>query len=141
MAGFFNNSFKTRLAQKEGYRSNFEKSIALQISGSLGVNPKDLYEKKVIKYIKPETSRTYLADFELPNNIIIEAKGRWTLEERKKMMDIISCNPHLDIRIIFQDPHVRISKGAKTTYAEWCNKHNIKWAAYSIPKQWFEEKK
>ena len=54
----------------------------------MGVNPKDLYEKKVIKYIKPETPRTYLADFELPNNIIIEAKGRWTLEERKKMMDI-----------------------------------------------------
>ena len=49
-------------------------------------------------------------------------------------------HPELDIRMVFQNPNGKIRKGSKTTYAIFCDKHEIKWASKTIPTAWYEEK-
>ena len=49
-------------------------------------------------------------------------------------------HPELDIRIVFQNPNGKIRKGSKTTYANFCDKHEIIWASKEIPTQWLGEK-
>jgi len=124
-------------AIKHGYRSGFEHTVADQLSEAK-INFE--YETTVINYIKPETNHTYTIDFTLPNGILVETKGRWVLEDRKKHLLIKKQHPELDIRMVFQNPNGKIRKGSKTTYAVFCDKHEIKWASKTIPTAWYEEK-
>jgi hypothetical protein len=49
----------------------------------------------------------------------------------------VKDNPDIDLRMVFQAPFNKISKKSKTTYAQWCEKHGIKWAsAHAIPIDW-----
>ena len=96
------------------------------------------YETMQITYVVPEVSRSYTPDFILPNNVIIEAKGRWTIEDRKKHLLIKKQHPTLDIRIVFQNANTKIRKGSKTTYGNFCDKHGIIWANKEIPKSWYK---
>ena len=122
-------------AIKHGYRSGFEHKVADQLSE----NKIDLeYEKTIINYIKPETKHTYTIDFTLPNGILVETKGRWVIEDRKKHLLIKKQHPELDIRLVFQNAKTKIRKGSKTTYADWCDKNGIIWAEKNIPKSWFK---
>ena len=98
------------------------------------------YENTVIKYIKPQTNHTYTIDFTLPNGILVETKGRWVLEDRKKHMLIKDQHPELDIRMVFQNPRGKIRKGSKTTYADFCDKHGIIWAEKTVPEERYAEK-
>ena len=68
-------------AIKHGYRSGFEHKVSGELTEA---KVKFEYEVTVIPYIKPETNHTYTIDFTLPNGILVETKGRWVLEERKK---------------------------------------------------------
>jgi|TARA_B100000073_G_scaffold60564_1_gene44907 hypothetical protein len=122
-------------AIKHGYRSGFEHRVADQLSEN---KVKFKYEDTQIDYIKPETHHKYTVDFTLPNGILVETKGRWVLEDRKKHLLIKSQHPELDIRIVFQNPKGKIRKGSKTTYADWCDKHGIIWADKEIPKDWLK---
>ena len=124
-------------AIKHGYRSGFEHKVADQLNEA---KIDFEYETKVIDYIKPETNHTYTIDFTLPNGILVETKGRWVLEDRKKHLLIKDQHPDLDIRIVFQNPNGKIRKGSKTTYANFCDKHGIKWAGKTIPDAWYKEK-
>ena len=122
-------------AIKHGYRSGFEHKVADQLSE----NKIDFeYEKTIINYIKPETKHTYTIDFTLPNGILVETKGRWVIEDRKKHLLIKKQHPELDIRLVFQNAKTKIRKGSKTTYADWCDKDGIIWAEKNIPKSWFK---
>ena len=49
-------------------------------------------------------------------------------------------HPELDIRFVFMNPNGKIRKGSKTTYANFCDKHDIIWAAKTIPQEWYNEK-
>jgi len=123
-----------RNAIKHGYRSGFELKVAEQL------NEESIqfgYEDTVINYIKPETRHKYTIDFSLPNGILVETKGRWTLEDRKKHLLVKAQHPELDIRIVFQSASTKISKGSKTTYADFCIKHNIIWAEKKVPESWY----
>jgi len=124
-------------AIKHGYRSGFEHRVADQLKESK-INFD--YEITVINYIKPETQHKYTVDFTLPNGILIETKGRWVLEDRKKHLLIKQQHPELDIRIVFQNPNGKIRKGSKTTYSNFCDKHEILWANKEIPVSWISEK-
>jgi hypothetical protein len=129
-----------RIKKINGYRSKFENSIGTQLSEHK-INPKKIYETTVIDYVKPKTHHTYTVDFALPNGILIEAKGRWVLEDRKKHMLIRDQHPELDIRFVFMNSKGKIRKGSKTTYADFCNKHGILWADKVIPNEWLKSKK
>ena len=125
-------------AIKHGYRSGFEHKVADQLNEQ---KIKFEYETTVIDYIKPETHHTYTIDFTLPNGILIETKGRWVLEDRKKHLLIKKQHPELDIRMVFMRPNNRLNKNSRTTYAQWCDKNNIKWANKYVPDEWIRETK
>ncbi len=125
-------------AIKHGYRSGFEHKVSDQLKEN---KIKFEYETTVIDYIKPETKHTYTIDFTLPNGILVETKGRWVLEDRKKHLLIKKQHPELDIRMVFQSSKTKIRKGSKTTYAMYCDKHDIPWAEKVIPESWIKEKK
>ena len=107
-----------RNAIKHGYRSGFEHKVSDQLKEN---KIKFEYETTVIPYIKPETKHTYTIDFTLPNGILVETKGRWVAEDRKKHLLIKKQHPELDIRIVFMSGKTIIRKGSKTTYGDWCD--------------------
>lgn len=120
---------------KYGYRSGLEDRISTQLK-SLSVPVK--YEELKIKYEVHEV-RTYTPDFELPNGIIIESKGRFVVADRKKHLLIKKQRPDLDIRFVFSNSRAKINKGSKTTYGMWCDKHGFLYADKLIPKEWLDE--
>jgi len=124
-------------AIKHGYRSGFEHKVSDQLKESKIAFE---YETTVIPYIKPETKHTYTIDFTLPNGILVETKGRWVAEDRKKHLLIKKQHPELDIRMVFMSGKTKIRKGSKTTYGSYCDKHGIPWAEKLIPASWFSEK-
>ena len=129
---------KTRAnAIKHGYRSGFEHKVSDQLKEN---KIKFGYETTVIDYIRPQTNHTYTIDFTLPNGILVETKGRWVIEDRKKHLLIKKQHPELDIRIVFMSGKTKIRKGSKTTYGSYCDKHGIPWAEKTIPQEWFSEK-
>lgn len=121
---------------KYGFRSGLEEKVA-EFLTSKGV--KFTFETMKIPYVKPETKHTYSPDFILDNGIIIETKGRWLLDDRKKHILIRKQHPNLDIRILFQNANAKISKGSKTSYADFCEKHGIRYAHREIPVAWLKE--
>jgi hypothetical protein len=124
------------IAIKNGYRSGLEDKISEQLK-SLSVPVK--YEELKISYSVPESLHTYTPDFELPNGIIIESKGRFVAADRKKHLLIKQQYPHLDIRFVFSNSRAKINKGSKTSYADWCNKFGFLYADKLIPKGWIDE--
>jgi hypothetical protein len=121
-------------AIKNGYRSGLEDDISEQLR-KLDVPFK--YEELKIKYQVNET-RTYTPDFELPNGIIIESKGRFVSADRKKHLKVKEQYPKLDIRFVFSNSKGKINKGSKTTYAMWCDKYGFKYADKEIPEKWLK---
>jgi hypothetical protein len=120
---------------KHGYRSGLEDKVSKQLQES-GVSFE--YETLKIQYEVNETRR-YTPDFILPNGIIIETKGRFVAADRKKHLLIQQQHSHLDIRFVFSNSRAKLSKGAKSTYAEWCEKHNFLYADKEIPQEWLDE--
>ena len=127
----------TSKAIKNGYRSGLEDRISDQLK-SLSVPVR--YEEFKIKYVVPESLHTYTPDFELPNGIIIESKGRFVAADRKKHLLVQQQHPKLDIRFVFSNSKAKISKGSKTSYADWCIKHGFLYADKLIPEGWISEK-
>ena len=120
---------------KHGYRSGLEDRISEQLKG-LSVPFK--YEEFKIKYEVHET-RTYTPDFELPNGIIVESKGRFVAADRKKHLLVKKQHPELDIRFVFSNSKAKITKGSKTSYGDWCDKNGYIYADKLIPEKWIKE--
>jgi hypothetical protein len=130
----WNSNSKIRQAAiKYGYRSGLEHKISDMLTES---QIEFGYETTTIKYTIPERKSKYTVDFTLPNGILVETKGRWTTEDRKKHLLIRQQYPELDIRIVFQSAKSKIRKGSNTTYADFCDKHGIIWAEKKIPESW-----
>ena len=122
-------------AIKNGYRSGLEDVISEDLK-KRGVDFG--YETVKIKWQLIE-SKTYTPDFILPNGIIIESKGRFVLDDRKKHLKVREQNPDLDIRFVFSNSRNKIRKGSKTTYAMWCEKNNFLYADKRIPDEWINK--
>ena len=113
------------------FRSKLEESVASLLEG-LGVSYE--YENEKLSYT---IEHTYTPDFKLPNYIYLEAKGYWAPEDRRKILNVKKSNPEIDLRMVFQSPYNTISKKSKTTYAQWCERHDIPWSSYQdIPIEW-----
>tara|TARA_R100000278_G_scaffold40947_1_gene36087 strand:- start:169 stop:567 length:399 start_codon:yes stop_codon:yes gene_type:complete len=115
------------------YRSGLEDNVIKDLEFRK-VNFK--YEKRVILYFKPSTKHKYTPDIELDNGVLIEIKGFFKREDRKKHLLVKEQQPKLDIRFIFGNSKNKIYKGSKTSYADWCIKHGFKFADKIIPKEW-----
>ena len=127
---------KRKVLKKKTFRSGLEDTTALQIKSK---GAKLLYETSKIKYTIPESDHVYTPDFILPNGIIVETKGRFMIDDRKKHLLIRAQHPDKDIRFVFTRSATKLYKGARTTYADWCVKYNFKFADKKIPDSWFNE--
>ena len=119
------------------YRSGLDK-VAAQLRDA-DIDAK--YEEYQIPYEIPASPHHYTPDFVLPNGIIIETKGVFDVDDRKKHLLIQKQYPKLDIRFVFSSSKTHIYKGSKTTYADWCNKYGFKFADKWIPDKWLRERK
>lgn len=128
---------KTKRHISASYRSGLEEFTSEYLR-ELGIEPK--YEKYYLEYIIPSSNHKYTPDFVLPNGIIIETKGLWDAEDRKKHLLIREQHPKLDIRFVFSRSKTPIYKGSKSTYASFCNKQGIQYADKVIPEEWLKEK-
>ena len=120
---------------KHGYRSGLEDRISEQLK-SLKV-PFKYEEFKIMDEVNEV--RTYTPDFELPNGIIIESKGRFVAADRKKHIIIKRQHPFLDIRFVFSNSRAKLYKGAKSTYGDWCSKYGFLYADKRIPDEWLTQ--
>ena len=113
------------------FRSKLEENVATLLS-ELGVSYE--YESCKVPYT---IQHNYCPDFVLPNHIYLETKGYWDAADRRKILAVKKDNPYIDLRMVFQSPFNTISKKSKTTYAKWCEKHDIPWTSYhNIPLDW-----
>ena len=132
---------KRAAALKHGYKSGLEHTVAEQITATLY----DLkYETESLNYVVPESRHKYTPDFVFIKRdgviMYIETKGRWTTADRMKMKHVLASNPDIDIRMVFQAPTQKISKGSKTTYESYANKLGIKYVGKKdIPAEWMAE--
>ena len=119
--------------QGVNFRSKFEATIAK----SLNANkiPYD-YEKIDLEYC---IIGSYKPDF-IFKNFIVEAKGYFSPEDRRKMLAVKEKHPSLDIRFCFQNAKTKLSRGKKRslTYAQWAERHGFLWSHGSIPEEWHE---
>ena len=123
-------------AIKAGYRSGLEHKTA------------EMLKKKKVKYTYEETKikwedyriRKYTPDFILHNGIVIETKGRFTREDRRKHLAIKrQYGKEYDIRFVFSNSRSKLEKGAKSSYGEWCTKNGFLYADKEIPQEWIDE--
>lgn len=132
---------------KGAHRSGLEDKIAKHLKEN---NIPYEYEKLRLAYVKwtcphcklPVTQNYYTPDFTFDKKdgtkLIIEAKGRFTAEDRTKMVSVKRDNPLSDIRLVFQrDQPIR--KGSKTTYSLWAKKHGFPFAFCLVPLTWCNE--
>ena len=129
---------------KHGFRSGLEEQVAADLERRAVPYA---FEDVVVPYTQPVKERKYSPDFRLPNDTIVETKGRFVTADRQKHLLIKEQHPELTIRFLFQNPNARISKTSQTTYAMWCEKNGFEYAKAatkakhrdgepSIPKEW-----
>ena len=121
-------------------RSGLERRIAEQLADA---SAPFYYERLTLRFTQPAKERKYTPDFIITTrtgkHIVLEVKGRWRLPDRQKMVWVIEQHPHLDIRMLFQSADVPIRKGSKTSYADWCDKNDIRWCNGRVPQRWLDE--
>jgi len=124
------------MAIKYGYRSGLKHQLSLYLD-----EHKVKYDYENIKIEWEDLAyRTYTPDFILYNGIIIETKGRFLAADRRKHVAIKKQHPKLDIRFVFTNSRAKLSKGAKSSYADWCIKHGFRYYDRIIPEDWLKEK-
>lgn len=124
-------------AIQRGYRSGLEDNIAKQLKRlNTGVE----YEPFKIPYYIPKSDHTYTPDFVLPNGIVIESKGRFTIEDRKKHILCKEQHPDMDLRFVFSSSKSKLRKGSKTTLAMWCDRNGFLYADRLVPESWITER-
>lgn len=128
------NHYSTGLIN--GFRSGLESKVADELRAQ-GVPVR--FEQLKIEYEIPTKKHKYTPDFELPNGIIIETKGRFLSKDRAKHLLVKAQHPEIDLRFVFQNPQARLSKSSATSYAMWSERNGFKFAKGSIPRAWIDE--
>lgn len=130
-------------------RSKFERRVAAELT-TLGV--KYEYETYVFTYASPIqgscvscggtnlfTFKSYTPDFYLPSqDRIIETKGKWTADDRKKMRLVIEQFPDEKWCMLFMRDN-KIHRNSNTRYSDYCTKYGIEFAIYEkegVPNKW-----
>ena len=125
------NKLKENHKKEIKFRSKLEERVATLLE-QLGISYE--YETEKLSYT---IEHTYTPDFVLPNYVYLETKGYWDAADRRKVLAVKRDNPEVDLRMVFQSPYNTISKKSKTTYAQWCERHDIPWTSYhDIPIDW-----
>ena len=68
----------------------------------------------------------YTPDFFVGNHLIIEAKGRFTAADRRKILAARESVPELNKKLVMMFMrNNKLNRRAKTTYTDWCATHGI----------------
>lgn len=118
-----------------GVRSGLEDKVCQDLKNR-GVEYE--YESVKLRYTRPASEHTYTPDIVLPNKVILELKGRLTVQDRQKMILVKKQHSDLDIRFVFSNSRTKISKGSKTTYADWCIKNGFPYCDKIVPEDWLK---
>lgn len=116
------------------YRSRLEGRVAkwMEVNGL-----EYEYEPYKLSYI---IEANYVPDFKLANGVLLEVKGYFRPDDRRKLLAVRKANPDADIRLVFQAPNNTLSKTSKTTYVDWAEKNGFAWCnAARIPIEWFDD--
>jgi hypothetical protein len=117
--------------QADGFRSGFESRVAEDLTEN-GVYWE--YEQRKYNLVIP---RSYTPDFVLGNGVVLEVKGYFDAEDRRLIKLFKEQHSDVDIRMVLQKPHQKLSKGGKSSYADWCDKYNVPWCeGPSLPRDW-----
>ena len=122
-------------------RSGFESKVLLDLRNR-GVSYEYEPDHEVLDYV---IEHEYHPDIALVNGILIEVKGFFLVEDRRKMIAVRKQNPEKDIRLLFQNSSspvegaVRRKDGTKLTNREWAEKQGFKWASRVVPQGWIDE--
>ena len=134
---------KKRLTRTERMRKLAPYKSQLEVDVTQALEKKGIpfqYEREYLVYIEPQQTRKYKPDLFLDNGIIVEMKGQWTPQDRKKMGLVIEQHPQLDIRMLFERDR-KITKTSNTRYTDWCERRGIKHAVgRTVPEDWLNEK-
>jgi hypothetical protein len=117
----------SRPRKKKGHRSKFETEVEILLAKLPGLS----YEYEKDRFPYTITAR-YTPDWTLTvdgRTIILEAKGRFDYEERRKILGIFEANPSIDLRMVFMRDQ-KLTKVSKMKYSTWCEKHGIKYSIY-----------
>ena len=116
------------------YRSKFEAGVAASLEQR---SVPFSYEPIVLDYV---IQAKYKPDLILGNGIVVELKGFFSAQDRRKMLCVKEQHPELDIRMCFQNAKDKISRARKSiTYGAWATRHGFKWASGTIPEDWYEQ--
>ncbi len=117
------------------YKSKFEAQIAAEIGDRVQ------YEPDKLKFVQPPAQRVYIPDWKIADGVYIESKGKFTLDDRKKMAWVKEQYPRYRFYLLFQNAYNRITKRSRTTYAEWAENNGFEWGHFpdGIPQHWFEQ--
>ena len=124
------------------YKSQFERNVAKEFK-TKGI--KFVYEPIVVEFLQPEKKRKYTPDFEIKTKagatIFVETKGKFTAEDRAKMIWVREQNPEKKFVLLFMNSAVKIHKNSKTCYSDWCRKNNFEFHdfRFGLPKEWIKE--
>ena len=128
------NQQLSQLETSSKYRSKFEAGLA---AGLIQNKVNFTYEDMTLPYV---IKATYKPDFILSNGVVIEAKGHFRPEDRKKLLAVKKQHPDLDIRFVFQNGNDKLTRAKRSvTYGQWATRHGFKWASGSIPQDWYDQ--
>lgn len=131
-------STSSRRHNRAAYRSGLEGKVSASLESR---RVAAWYETVKLNYTP--APRRYTPDFLVRSRrgheFYVETKGYFDAADRRKFLEVLASNPGIDLRLVFQRARTPISKGSKTTYGDWANKHGITWAEGDVPDEWLDE--
>lgn len=141
--------------KNNNYKSKYERTVAAALAKA---KVSFRYESDTFDY--PHTNRrgacrdcgsknvavmrTYTPDFRIrPNGglnprgeFYLETKGKFTSEDRTKMLEVIAHHPKVKFRMLFMRDN-KLNRKSNTRYSDWCRKHGIEFAVgVEVPNTW-----
>ncbi len=121
------------------FKSGLEEDNA-NLLRSLGIDPR--YEEFSLEYQVPATTCRYTPDFRLPNGVVIETKGYFDAEDRKRHLLVRKSHPGLDIRFVFTKASQFCQTADRKAYSQWLQStHKRKTGNIDLFNEWRATKK
>jgi hypothetical protein len=142
---------RKRRTPREPYRSNYEDDIAHWLEDN-GIDfTYETYSYEYTAPVRKNRSRCedcgsknlvhegwYTPDFFVGDNLVVEAKGRFTATDRKKIKAVRDTVPELKDKLVMMLMcDNKLSKLAKMRYSDWCDNEGIDWVVGTeLKKEW-----